>query len=62
MCASTTAFSASTAEVVRFSVENDGQGFDVMAAQAGGENGYSSLQDLRIYVESVDGRLEVESK
>jgi signal transduction histidine kinase len=46
---------------VRFSVEDDGQGFDVTTALAGNEKGYSSLQDLRIYVESVGGRLEVES-
>jgi signal transduction histidine kinase len=48
-------------EVVRFSVEDDGDGFDVDAALAGGDKGYSSLQDLRIYVESVGGRLEVRS-
>jgi signal transduction histidine kinase len=46
---------------VRFSVEDDGQGFDVTTALAGNEKGYSSLQDLCIYVESVGGRLEVES-
>jgi hypothetical protein len=28
---------------------------------AGGEKGYSSLQDLRIYVESVGGLIEVQS-
>lgn len=49
-------------EFVRFSVEDDGRGFDVAAAQDGGEKGYSSLQDLRIYVESVGGRFDVRSK
>ena len=48
-------------EVVRFSVEDDGQGFDVMTAQADGEKGYNSLQDLRIYMENVGGQLEVRS-
>lgn len=46
---------------VRFSIEDDGQGFDVDTAMAGGEKGYSSLQDLRIYVESVGGHLAVQS-
>lgn len=49
-------------QAVHFSVEDDGCSFDVDAALAGGEKGYSSLQDLRIYVESVGGRLEVESE
>ena len=48
-------------EVVRFSVEDDGQGFDEAAIPASSEKGYSSLHDLRIYVESVGGRLEVRS-
>ncbi len=48
-------------ESVRFSIEDDGHGFDVDAALAGGDKGYSSLQDLRIYVESVGGQLEVQS-
>lgn len=48
-------------ESVRFSVEDDGHGFDVDPALAGGDKGYSSLKDLRIYVESVGGRLEVRS-
>jgi signal transduction histidine kinase len=46
-------------ESVRFSVEDDGQGFDVTTALVGNEKGYSSLQDLRICVESVGGQLEV---
>ncbi len=48
-------------EAVRFSVEDDGHGFDVDAAMAGGEKGYSSLQDLRIYIEGIGGRLEMGS-
>lgn len=48
-------------EAVHFSVEDNGDGFDVTTALAGNEKGYSSLQDLRIYVESVGGRLEVGS-
>lgn len=48
-------------EAVRFSVEDDGCGFDVDAALVGGEKGYSSLHDLRVYVESVGGWLEVRS-
>ena len=48
-------------EVVRFSVEDDGQGFDEAAVPPSSGKGYSSLHDLRIYVESVGGRLEVRS-
>lgn len=49
-------------EAVRFSVEDSGHGFDVTTILAGGEKGYSSLQDLRIYVESVSGKLYVRSE
>jgi signal transduction histidine kinase len=48
-------------EAVRFVVEDDGQGFDVEAALAGGDKGYSSLNDLRIYVENMGGQLELRS-
>jgi two-component system sensor histidine kinase NreB len=49
-------------EFVRFSIEDNGHGFDVTSALAGNEKGYSSLQDLRIYVESVGGQLYVRSE
>jgi signal transduction histidine kinase len=48
-------------EAVHFSVEDDGHGFDVDTAFAGGDKGYSSLHDLQVYVESVGGCLEVEA-
>jgi signal transduction histidine kinase len=48
-------------EAVRFSVEDDGHGFDVTTGLAGSDKGYSSLQDLRIYVESAGGRMEMRS-
>ncbi len=48
-------------QAVHFSVEDDGCGFDVDAALAGGEKGYSSLQDLRILGESAGGIIEVQS-
>ena len=48
-------------EFVRFSIEDDGRGFDVATALAGNEKGYSSLNDLCIYVESVGGQLTARS-
>jgi len=46
---------------VVFSVRDDGQGFDIAVALKSIEKGYSSLQDMRIYIESIGGRLEVSS-
>lgn len=48
-------------EQVRFCIEDDGQGFDVASALAGGGKGYSSLQDMRTYVENVGGALDIRS-
>ena len=42
-------------------VEDNGQGFDVAQALEPKAKGYSSLQDMRIYIESMGGRLEVRS-
>ena len=42
-------------------VEDNGQGFDVSQALEPKVKGYSSLQDMRIYMESMGGRLEVRS-
>ena len=46
---------------VRFSIQDDGVGFDVAQALQAGGQGYSSLQDMRIYVENVGGRLAIRS-
>ncbi len=46
---------------VRIAIADDGQGFDVAQALESKGKGYSSLQDLFIYIESVGGRLEVRS-
>lgn len=46
---------------VRFSIQDDGGGFDVAPALQAGSRGYSSLQDMRIYVENVGGKLTVRS-
>ena len=46
---------------VRFSIQDDGAGFDVAQALQAGGRGYSSLQDMRIYVENVGGQLAVRS-
>ena len=46
---------------MRFSIQDDGVGFDVAQALQAGGRGYSSLQDMRIYVENVGGRLTVRS-
>ncbi len=46
---------------VRFSIQDDGMGFDVAQALQAGSRGYSSLQDMRIYVENVGGQLAVRS-
>jgi signal transduction histidine kinase len=43
---------------VRFSIRDDGQGFDVEQAWQASGRGYSSLQDMRIYVENVGGQLD----
>ncbi len=44
-----------------FSVEDDGRGFDLDRAQMGKEKGYSSLRDMRLYVESVGGVLKIDA-
>jgi signal transduction histidine kinase len=46
---------------VFFSVADDGRGFDVDAATAARDKGYSSLDDMRRQMESVGGRLTVTS-
>ena len=46
---------------VYFSIQDDGRGFDVEQALQAGGKGYSSLQDMRIYVENVGGRLDIHS-
>ncbi len=46
---------------VRFSIQDDGVGFDVAQALQAGSRGYSSLLDMRIYVENVGGRLDIRS-
>ncbi len=48
--------------LVRFSVEDNGQGFDISEALKGGEKGYSSLQDSSIYVNNLGGRLSIEPR
>lgn len=42
-------------------IEDNGQGFDVADALQPKSKGYSSLQDMRIHIESAGGRLEVRS-
>lgn len=42
-------------------VEDNGQGFDVTQALEPKAKGYSSLQDMSIYMKSIGGRLEVRS-
>ncbi len=49
-------------QAVCFSVEDDGCGFDVDAALAGSEKGYSSLSDLAVYLNKVNGRLHIASE
>jgi len=44
-----------------FSVQDDGQGFEVQPALKSAGKGYSSLQDMRIYVESTGGKLDIQS-
>jgi signal transduction histidine kinase len=46
---------------VCFAIQDDGQGFDVAQASQPGRKGYSSLQDIRTYVESVGGKVQVQS-
>ena len=46
---------------VTVTIEDNGQGFDVTQALQPKAKGYSSLQDMRIHIESVGGRLEVRS-
>jgi len=48
-------------EWVRFSIKDNGRGFDVAQAGRGGGKGYSSLQDMRTHVENVGGRLSIQS-
>lgn len=45
-----------------FVVEDDGRGFDIGRAWQGGDKGYSSLLDMRLYMESVGGKVEVRSE
>ncbi len=44
---------------VCFSIQDDGQGFDLAQALQQNAKGYNSLQDMRIYIKSAGGRLEV---
>lgn len=46
---------------VVLTVADDGQGFDAAQAWEGGDKGFSSLQDMRLHMESAGGRLEVRS-
>jgi signal transduction histidine kinase len=46
---------------VVFSVQDDGQGFEFHTALKASEKGYSSLQDMCIYIESTGGKLEISS-
>lgn len=46
---------------VQFSIQDDGAGFDVAQALLAGGRGYSSLQDVRIYVENVGGWCDIRS-
>ena len=46
---------------VQFSIQDDGAGFDVTQALRSGGRGYSSLQDVQIYVENVGGRCDIRS-
>ena len=46
---------------VYFSVEDDGQGFDVSQALQVGGKGYCSLVDAHAYMESIGGELEISS-
>lgn len=46
---------------VRFSIRDDGAGFDVAQALRVGGRGYSSLRDVQIYVENVGGWCDIRS-
>ncbi|MBN2390910.1 MAG: hypothetical protein JXR84_09310 [Anaerolineae bacterium] len=46
---------------VRFSIRDDGTGFDIVQALQAGGRGYSSLQDVKIYVENVGGWCDIRS-
>jgi signal transduction histidine kinase len=48
-------------EWVRFSIADNGRGFDAAQAWGGSSKGYSSLQDMRTHVENVGGRLNIQS-
>jgi signal transduction histidine kinase len=48
-------------ERVIFSVQDNGLGFDVRDAMQATKKGYSSLQDMCIYIESTGGQLEIQS-
>ncbi|MCP4540832.1 MAG: hypothetical protein GY832_27150 [Chloroflexi bacterium] len=50
------------ADCVRFSIRDDGQGFDVEQILQSSERGYSSLRDIRAYIENVDGELHIHSE
>jgi signal transduction histidine kinase len=56
-----TARMAREADQVHFSIRDDGQGFDVAQVFQGSAKGYSSLADMRAYVESVGGELRFHS-
>ena len=47
---------------ITFQVTDDGMGFDVGEALADGVKGYNSLDDMRIYMESVGGELSIHSR
>jgi len=47
---------------VVLTVADDGQGFDTVQAWLGDDKGFSSLQDMRLHLESAGGGLEVRSE
>jgi len=52
---------ALTGNRVSLLIQDDGQGFIPAEALRPGVKGYTSLQDMRAYIESVGGRLEIHS-
>jgi signal transduction histidine kinase len=45
-----------------FVIQDDGRGFDVAEAMKGAEKGYSSLQDMRVTIQSVGGEVSIGSQ
>ncbi len=45
-----------------FRIQDDGRGFDVPKALAKTGKGYSSLQDIKVTVESVGGEVSIDSQ